>query len=286
MTAYLRALRDLTKAGIAVVSTLTAATGWIVHARALGWGLLGACAGTVLLAMGAGALNEWQERHIDARMARTRTRPIPSGAISPRAALFIASSLIAGGAALLGALFGPVPTALGLLAVVWYNGVYTSLKRVSAFAVVPGSLIGAIPPAIGWTASGGGPFDGPVLALAFFFFIWQVPHFWLLLFRFGKDYAQAGFPTLTQVLAPAQLARLTFVWMVTTAASGLLLPIFGVNASPWVSLGLALAGLWLGRSAWRVFRSGGEGTAFRGAFVGINVYACAVMALLAVDLAL
>ena len=79
-------------------------------------------------------------------------------------------------------------TFLGFLTVIWYNIVYTYLKRISSLAVIPGSLIGALPPLVGWASSGSSIFSPRPLGIALFFFIWQIPHFWLLLLNFGGDY--------------------------------------------------------------------------------------------------
>ena len=99
---------------------------------------------------------------------------------------------------------------LGMLAVGWYNGIYTPLKRITAFAVVPGAIVGALPPAIGWVAGGQSLGDMRLLALGFFFFMWQIPHFWILTVRCGSDYQAARIPSLTAIFSSAQLARITF----------------------------------------------------------------------------
>jgi protoheme IX farnesyltransferase len=281
--ALARALAVLTKIRIASLSTLSAATGYAVFARGLGWGVLSACGGTLLLSAGASVLNEWQEREADGRMERTRARPLPAGLLAPAAALVLSALLISSGFALLLAAHGIATSLLGLLAVAWYNGIYTPLKRVTALAVVPGAFIGALPPAIGWTAAGGSPSDPRILCLSFFFFVWQIPHFWLLLLLFGRDYERGGFPTLTALLSRRRLARLTFVWMITTAASSLLLPLYGLTSSPPVVLGLAASALFLGGLGAYVLRGGGETRSLWRAFHGINAYALAVMLLLAVD---
>jgi protoheme IX farnesyltransferase len=266
----LGALAELTKVRISAMSTLTGAAGYVAFARGLHWGVVAASLGTVLLAMGASALNEVQERDYDAVMLRTRNRPIPTGAVSPAAAAAVAFALGAAGFAVL--YFGGNLTAalLGLLAMVWYNGIYTPLKRVTAFAAVPGSLIGALPPAIGWAAAGGNPLDPAILALCTVFFIWQVPHFWLLLFLYGEDYARAGFPTLDRVLSKPGLARLTFTWMAATAASCTLLPAFGaVRSLPSFFL-LAASALWL---IWKSLPVLGPAPSYRRAFLHINLFA-------------
>lgn len=279
----IRIFLELTKFRIAAFSTLSAATGFVVFSRSLRWGILSSCLGTLLLALGACALNEWQDRELDARMERTRRRPIPSGRLAPTTALATACALVLVGACLLWTVHGATSAILGLFAVGWYNGVYTYLKRASAFAVVPGSIIGALPPAIGWTAAGGEAGDPHVLALCFFFFVWQVPHFWLLLFIIGTEYEKVGLPSLTAILGRAQLGRLTFVWMVGTAASSLLLRLFGLIASPQLSLALAGAGIWLVWRASRLLRGGDDRSTFGRAFGGINLYALLVMSLLVVD---
>lgn len=274
---------ELTKLRIAAFSTLSAATGYLAFTSVFRWGVVTSALGLLSLALGACALNEWQDRAYDARMERTRGRPIPAGRISPRAALSIAFGLLAGGSLALWLLHGPSPTLLGLLAVVWYNGLYTYLKRFSAFAVVPGAVIGAIPPVVGWTAAGGRALDPQASALCFFFFLWQVPHFWLLLFAYGRQYEQAGLPTLTRVFSAEQLARLTFVWTLVTAGASLLLRVYGVVTSPWTTLALAVAGMGLAVEATRLLRAFEEKRALRRAFRSINLYALAVMGIVVFD---
>ena len=278
-----RLFLKLTKFPIAALSMLSAATGYVVALRGWTWGLLPVCLGTLLLAMGACALNEWQERDLDARMPRTRQRPIPSSAVGPGRAFALGALLVIGGIGVLWGLCGPVPAGFGCLSVLWYNGVYTPLKRLTAFAVVPGALIGALPPAIGWTAAGGAAGDPRLLAMAFFFFIWQVPHFWLLLFKHGEEYAEAGFPSLTRLFTEAQLGRLTSVWMLAAAAASLLLPLYGVSRATSTAYGLVALDAVLVALAFVVLLRPRNDRSIRSAFVGINLYACAVMTLLAAD---
>jgi protoheme IX farnesyltransferase len=277
----LRLLTRLTRTPIALLATLSTATGYLVVQPHLGAGLAGVCGAVFLLAAGASALNQWQERALDARMARTRTRPLPARAVTPRTALAIACALILAGSALLFAR-GVQAGACGLLTIVIYNGLYTPLKRVSAFAAVPGALIGTLPPVIGWIVAGA-PHDDPrLLALAFFFFIWQMPHFWLLLLTRGDEYAAAGLPTLTQTLGHRALARLTFAWLATAALSAPLLAWFGLTRCPWSALALVVAGGLLLRSAIALLR---HDLACQPPFRATNLFACAVMLLLVADAA-
>lgn len=286
MMNHLRTFKELTKLWISVTSTLSALSVYILSREGVGWGMVALFFGVLLMACGACTLNEYQERELDGRMERTKNRPIPSGRVSPRIALIIAVVLIEAGFLVL--LLGTNLTTglLGLLAVAWYNGLYTPLKRVSAFAVVPGSLIGAIPPAMGWVAGGQPLLDPRCLALSFFFFIWQIPHFWLLLFKYGPDYEQAGFPSLSGLFSRNQLARLTFTWMAATGASCLLLPLFRAVGSYPVAGLLVLCGGWLTWKGTALLRGGDTLKPFRMAFMNINLFALAVMALIALDPAL
>jgi protoheme IX farnesyltransferase len=134
---------------------------------------------------------------------------------------------------------------LGAAAVFWYNILYVRLKKVSAFAVVPGALVGSIPPVMGWAAGGGTLSDPRLAALAFFFFMWQIPHFWLHLLTYGKEYAEAGLPSLTEVFSPEQLERLTFQWVSATGVSALLLGLSGLLQSPFARAALVAVSLWL-----------------------------------------
>jgi heme o synthase len=275
-------LLELTKLRISGASTFTAATGFIAYHRGFGWSLIPALSGTLLLAMGASALNEAQEHGLDALMERTRHRPIPRGDISASGATLFALALAASGFALL-LLLGWTPALLGLLAMIWYNGIYTPLKRVSAFAVVPGSLIGALPPAIGWTAAGGSLADPALVGLAFVLFIWQVPHFWLLALLHREAYEKAGFPTLSKHFDEPQIRRLIFTWSCAAVAACAALPAFHMlSALP--ALVLLYAGcLWQLARSTRLLRHHFNQKQLWRAFMDINLFALMVMAAVVVD---
>jgi protoheme IX farnesyltransferase len=274
---------QLTKLPIVTLSTLSAVTGYLVMRRSFDSGAVTLCLGVLQVGMGTCALNQVQDRRIDALMERTRRRPIPSGAIRPGRALALAVLLLIGGFLVLWRFHNLMAALIALSAAAWYNGVYTYVKRRSAFAVVPGALVGALPPAIGWTAAGGVPSDPRLLALCFVFFIWQVPHFWLLLFLFGDEYAGAGLPSLTSTFRVRQLVGFSFIWMLVTSVSALLLPVYGLTSSSWAPLALAACALWLAWTASNVLASGGEGARTRPAFRTINLYVLLVMALLVAD---
>jgi len=149
-----RLLFELVKPRITVASATTTAVGYLMARGQFDLRLAPVLIGIFLQACGAAALNHVQESDVDARMQRTARRPIPSGRISRPGAALIALALLAAGSFVLW-LVEPAAAWLGLAAAVVYNGVYTPLKRVTPFAVLPGSLIGALPPAAGWVAAGG-----------------------------------------------------------------------------------------------------------------------------------
>lgn len=273
----------LTKLRIAVLSALSGATGFVVFRRGFDAELPTAFAGVLILAMGACALNEFQDRDLDGQMKRTRNRPLPCGAVSPAAALALSLILVGTGLVVLGLCHNAAAAGIGLAAAVWYNGMYTYLKRVWAFAAIPGALVGAAPPVLGWVAAGGYLLDLHIGALAFFFFIWQMPHFWLLLLDSRDDYSRARLPTLTGVFSARQLAGCTFIWISATSVSSLLLPMYQLAKSPRAIVGLILLGGWLVAEATKLLRKRGENEVYSRLFHAINYYILLVMALLAID---
>ena len=238
----------------------------------------------LLIAMGVSVINQVQEFSNDAKMARTAHRPIASGKISPTAALLIGMGLIACSLALIYKLIGLVGVNLFIFALLWYNGVYTPLKKRTAFAVVPGAVLGIIPPAIAWYA-GGEPFGVlEFFALALFYFIWQIPHFWLLVMIYNDDYDKAGYPTALRVFGKKTLQRLTFVWLLFTLYAGIFLVWVMQPYSKAVLFLLTGVGVWFGIATLTVLRRDFDlkRDAMR-VFWHINLSFWAVSILLAID---
>ena len=252
-----RLLSELIRFRITLFVMFSVSAGFFLFAGKVDERLAWAAGGVFLLAAGATAINQVQERDLDGRMERTRRRPIPSGRLTPRVALMIAVVLCTGGIALLTQLWPTWPVILGAFTLLWYNGVYTPLKRRTPFAVIPGALVGALPPLIGWTAAGGHPLDHDALHLAGFFYMWQIPHFWILLLMLGPEYRAAGIPSLHDRFATGVLARFTGLWLLAAAVIGLLTAI--LLEPPSAALGVALVfSLGLGVEALRLMRRPGE----------------------------
>jgi protoheme IX farnesyltransferase len=236
---------ELAKVKITFAVALTTITGYLLAKGEFDAGLILPTLGIFLLACGSSAINHYQERDRDAKMERTKDRPIPSGRISATGALLFAFILTTAGSALLYYSSGILAMQLGLLALLWYNAIYTPLKKRTAFAVVPGAVIGAIPPLVGWVAAGALLLDPRAVIMAFFFFIWQVPHFWLLMLKYGEEYTKAGYPSITAIYSTSQIRNITFIWIVATAVSALMLPVFNVVDSWVVMIGLLISSGWL-----------------------------------------
>jgi heme o synthase len=207
---------SLSKIKITIPVALSGFTGFLMYNRATD-GAVWPVLGILLLAMGSAVLNHIDEYALDAQMLRTADRPLPSGRVSLPSAQWLALLLLLCGSILLLLVSGLISCFLGLLTLVWYNGIYTFLKRKTAWAVIPGSLVGALPPVIGYTAAGGDPLDPLILFLSAFFFVAQIPHFWILLLAYGDDYLKAGFKSLSTVFNAAQLRLITFSWVLSTA---------------------------------------------------------------------
>ena len=276
-------LLEITKLRITIFVTVTTVCGYIAATNSIDAGLILPTIGILLLACGSAAFNHYQERNTDAIMDRTKNRPIPSGKIEASSVLKISLALVITGSILLFIGSGILALSFGLLNLIWYNGVYTPLKKVSPLAIIPGSLVGAIPPIVGWVAGGGYLFDPQIILISFFFFIWQIPHFWLLLMILDKDYQKAGFPTLTQIFNQQQLGRITFIWIIATGVTGLLIPLFQISHNGFINYSLLIAALLLAYKSINLLQQTQETAAFRFAFRSINYFALFVVLIVSID---
>jgi len=245
------AYAELSKFGIVMLVLVSAAAGFMLRAP-LGadfpWahGLV-VLAGVMLLSSGASALNQVQECLRDGLMARTANRPLPSGRLSHTQGLAFAAVATAAGSGVLGLGIGRTAGVLGVIAAVFYNGVYTPwLKPTSPFAAVPGAIPGSIPPVIGWVAAGGSLTDAGAIILFGILFLWQMPHFWALALRYRADYASGGFPMVSEVVGVDGTARLILLYASGLTAWSLAAPTFGVGGP----LTFVIAALLGGRLMW------------------------------------
>jgi protoheme IX farnesyltransferase len=283
VSGHLRIFSELVKFKITALVSFTTGLGYILSANEIGFTLFYVIAGIFLLACASSALNHWQESETDALMERTKFRPIPSGRIERNTALIAAVSLLITGSAVLLLTTNFTAFAVGIFTFVWYNGVYTPLKRRSALAIIPGALVGALPPVAGWAAGGGNLLNPGILVIAAYFFIWQIPHFWLLLMLYGSDYEKGGFPTLNKIFSREQLKRITFIWLIGNIMTAMMIP-FYININYSFSLyALILVSLWMGFVSVKFFRSNAERIDIRNTFVSINFYTLLLITVLSLD---
>jgi protoheme IX farnesyltransferase len=165
------------------------------------------CLGGYLSAGGAGAVNHWYDRDIDAGMRRTADRPVASGRVPPRAALTYGLVLAALSVLVLAVGVNPLAAALSLCGFLGYTLVYTMwLKRSTPQNIVIGGAAGAIPPLVGWAAATGG-LSWTALYLFAIVFYWTPPHFWALSLLMKDDYAKTGVPMMPVVRGEAETRR-------------------------------------------------------------------------------
>ncbi len=274
---------ELAKARLSGLVLLTTLAGGMLGGRSdpafwpWDWTLLG----TGLAAAGANTLNQWLERELDARMERTRRRPLPAGRMTPRHALLWGLATAGGGVALLVWRVNFLAAALALSVVLLYALAYTPLKRRSSLSTLVGAVCGAIPPLIGWAASAGRLELGAWL-LGAILFVWQMPHFFALGWLYRRDYARGGFRMLPVVDPDGDLTcRALLLFGLILVPLGLTVTLAGV-AGPLFALGSMVLGLgWLGTGI-RMFRERSNANARR-VFLGSLVYLPLVLGLLVAD---
>jgi len=165
------------------------------------------CLGGYMSAGGAGAVNHYYDRDIDAQMKRTATRPVPAGRISPRAALTFGIALATLSFVLMWVMLGLLPAALALSGFVGYVGIYTMwLKRSTPQNIVIGGAAGAVPPLVGWAATTGSLSWTAVYLFAIVFY-WTPPHFWALSLLMKDEYAKVSIPMMPVVRGERETRR-------------------------------------------------------------------------------
>jgi heme o synthase len=190
----------LTKPDVSFLVVLTTLAGYALGAVGpLDWmRMTQTVIGTTLVAAGTSALNHYIERESDARMRRTASRPLPSGALAPAEALWFGVGLAAAGALELLLTTNVLAASLAVLTSIMYLGIYTPLKTRTTAATLIGGIPGALPPVIGWAAARGSLGSGAYVLFAILF-LWQVPHFHSISWVYREDYARAGIRMLPVV---------------------------------------------------------------------------------------
>jgi len=236
------ALLELTKPRITQLVLLTAAAGFYLGSHAgVRFALLGhTLVGVALVAAGTNALNQLREREVDARMRRTRGRPLPSGRLTPRGAAWFALLISLGGLAYLVVAVNGLTASLAAVTLTSYVLLYTPLKRKTALNTLVGAVPGALPIVGGWTAAGG-TLDRAVLGLFAILFLSQLPHFLALAWIYREDY-QRGELLMVSVTDPdgRRTGRLALTAAVTLLPVSLVPMLVGVTGWGYGAGALAL----------------------------------------------
>lgn len=269
----------LTKFPLSFTVSLSCVFGYVLAAHNFDLGLIYPFLAVLFLALGVSALNQIQEYKKDALMARTQNRPIPSGKVSVIEAVVVTVSLIILSFVCIYFVLGIKGILLFSLVIVIYNLLYTKAKRYTIYAGVYGAVLGVIPPYIGWISTGQSALSPEFIALALFYFTWQIPHFWLLNLKYYKDYENAGFPTITKAFGIESLERITFIWLLLTLICGtFLIVIFKVESL--IILGLVLSfSMYILYTIFNLLKN--KNYIYN--FIHINIYMLVLMILLSVN---
>jgi heme o synthase len=229
------------------------------------------CLGTALVASGASAINQVDERETDRLMNRTKSRPVAEGRIGPAEGRALALGFSAAG--LLVLRLGSTTTAamVALVTLVTYAMIYTPLKRRTSLATVIGAVPGALPPLIGWSAAGGSLAGAAPWSLFLLMFLWQLPHFLAIAWMYREDYARAGLPMLPVVDPRGVLtSRQAVLWAATLVPVSELPFLLGL-AGPSYAVGALVLGISQLAMAFRFMAHRTDGNA-RGLFYASITY--------------
>jgi len=236
----------LLKPGVMSLVVFTGLAGIVVAPGTLHPFLI--CITLLCIAVGSGAggvLNMWYDRDIDAIMARTASRPLPTGRITPDDALAFGMTLAVTSVALLGLAVNWFAAGILAFAIFFYAVVYTQwLKRATAQNIVIGGAAGAFPPVIGWAAVTGSLSIYPLI-LFLIIFLWTPPHFWALALYRSGDYARAGIPMLPVTAGPVETRRQMLIYTYFLVPVTMLPVFFGDAGLLYALCALPLGALFL-----------------------------------------
>ncbi|MEM4360284.1 MAG: heme o synthase [Candidatus Bilamarchaeaceae archaeon] len=230
---HVRDFCQLIKPRILALSLFTVAIGfWFGSGGTVSsFDLINTLFGFSLVAAGGSALNQLFERHIDSRMLRTRSRPIPAGRITPYECAIWGSTLVGTGLAYLWATLHPASALTAALTFALYVCIYTPLKTCTVWNTVIGAISGALPPVIGWYAACGWNIHIGVCVLFMLLFIWQIPHFLAIAWIYRDDYNRGGLCMLPSVdkdgSCTAAIMVLSILFLLPIGFLGLLAGICG-----------------------------------------------------------
>jgi protoheme IX farnesyltransferase len=273
----------LCKPRVVLMVLLTMLTGYYLGAGAASSlaAMFHAAVGTALAAAGTMTLNQYLERERDAHMARTCTRPLPTGRLVPLEALLLGLGFLGAGLGFLWATTNPIAAAMTAVIAGTYLLLYTPLKTVTPLCSLVGAVPGALPPVVGWAVARG-RIDGEALVLFGIMFLWQIPHTLAISALYRDDYARAGIRVLPAVDLDGPATALFAIGHCLALLPVALMPtVFGFAGPLYfvAALALGLAFLW---SAVGLMRAGTLASARR-LMVTSLVYLPVLLGVLAFD---
>ncbi len=246
VVAIIRTYLELTKLRIVLLLLFTTVTAMVIAANGIPdlAILIPTLIGGALAPAGAGAINQYIDRDLDAQMTRTARRPIPSGRVAPINALIFGIVLVAASVLILGLWVNWTAAGLALLGAVYYTIIYTvMLKRNTAMNIVIGGGAGAIPVLVGWAAvTGALSIEAWLLFMIVFY--WTPPHSWALALLVNVDYARAGVPMMP--VAHGERSTRWQILMYSLLLLAITLVPLGINMLGWIyTLSAAILGVGL-----------------------------------------
>jgi heme o synthase len=251
-------LRDyytLTKPEVNLLILMTTSAGYYLGSRGplRIVGLINTLAGTLLVASGTATLNQWLERVWDGQMLRTASRPLPSGRLSAREALWFGMLLSVAGGLYLAVAVNGLSALLAISTLLSYLLIYTPLKRKTPICTLLGAFPGAMPTLIGW-AGASATINRNAWFLFALLFLWQFPHFLAIALMYREDYARAGYRMLPRFDLDSRFTRAEIFGFTVILILATMMPV-AVHAGLGYLLAMSLAGAYMLYHVTRLMKS-------------------------------
>lgn len=222
MRRFITNLQVLARVPVSVVVAVVSMLGYLLYSLEFSLALFATGFGSFFLCAGCSALNQVQEKRTDGYFSRTMTRPLPQGYISSKTAVMIAVLWIALAASFYAMTTSNRTLIVAFMVLVIYNGLYTAMKRRTPFALLVGSVAGAMPPLVGWIAAGGSVFDPLILTNCVIWYLVQIPHGWMRIYTHKEEYLSRYSPIPVSYFVLTHQKMLIRIWFFAYVCSVML----------------------------------------------------------------
>lgn len=238
MINFIQATIQLAKMPLCLMVALSSLFCFIIYSPSYSSKCIALFSGIFLLACSAASLNSIQEIERDRCYNRTKNRPLVTGKISKAQATFLSCLFfLSGTTTLLLSFSSSLPAFLGVATLLTYNFIYTTLKSRTILAIFPGGIVGALPPLTGWIAAGGNIHDERIWIVMAIFFLWQIPHYFLLLLEHSEDYILNKENNILKTTSSKTVKRIILVWIISyccTVIALTIVPDFLTSIPKWL----------------------------------------------------